>query len=365
MAGGLDERLDGGLGCGGRSLAEQRIPAEASIAFAAVRVEDPQIRPPARRPETVPGDGHLHPLADDIATEPDPRPPGDLQAEAGHLGEGSHQAARQPRRLEDDEEHIGPPGDRREPAEPVGETRTPGATSSRRAGSGRELRGRSGIDGEIGHEEVHGPTLDERTCHRQTLVERVGGEHHQPFEPDAPGHGLHRIEAAREVEPGGDRAGRLGLRHEPHGEGRLAARMVAAERDASLTGDAADAQDRIERGEPGRDDPAVNSWRDVGECRHLGRQGHRGQRPDHLPHRPRSCRSPASLKGRQGRRDIGGSVGHRPRMIEHLFYPSRSPGRSAATSSTADPGRRQGAVLHSRPGRPCRPRIPRIRRVGM
>ena len=118
MAGGLDERLDGGLGSGdgsgggagtstgrrgGRSLAEQRIPAEASIALAAVRVEDPQIRSPARRPEPVPGDGHLHPLADDVATEPDPCPPGHLQAEAGHLREGSGHTARQPRRLEDDE----------------------------------------------------------------------------------------------------------------------------------------------------------------------------------------------------------------------------------------------------------------------
>ena len=94
MAGCLDERVDGGFWKGGRSLAQQRVPAEASIALAAVRVEDPQIRPPARRPETVPGDGHLHPLADDVAAEPDPRPPGDLQAEAGHLREGTGHGSR-------------------------------------------------------------------------------------------------------------------------------------------------------------------------------------------------------------------------------------------------------------------------------
>ncbi|HEX7473430.1 MAG TPA: hypothetical protein VF323_10130, partial [Candidatus Limnocylindrales bacterium] len=179
MAGGLDERLDGGLGSagrsgdradggeshlgrigdgtsvgagpptgrrGGRSLAEQRVPAETSIAFAAVRVEDPQIRSPARRPEPVPGDGHLHPLADDVATEPDPRPPGDLQAEAGHLGEGSDHAARQPRRLEDDEQHPGSTGDRRKPTQAVGDTRTPRGTAGRRAPGARtpERRRRGG-----------------------------------------------------------------------------------------------------------------------------------------------------------------------------------------------------------------------------
>ena len=261
MAGGLDERLDGGLGSGGRSLAEQRVTAETSIAYAAVGVEDPQIRPPPRRPETVPGDGHLHPLAHHVTAEPDPGPPGDLQAKAGHLGEGAGHGTGQSRRLEDDEEDAGHAGDRRQPAEPVRHARTPGATTDRRR-----------IDGEVDDEEIDRPTLDERAGHRQALVERVGSEHHQPFEPDAAGHGLHRVEAAREVEPGGDRAGRLGLRHESHGEGGLAARMVAPEGDAGLTGDAADAEDRVESSEPGGDDRGlIVSWRDLGEGRHLRR----------------------------------------------------------------------------------------------
>jgi hypothetical protein len=202
MAGGLDERLDGGLGSGGRSLAEQRVPAEASIALAAVRVEDPQIRPPARRPETVPRDGHLHPLADDVAAEPDPRSPGDLQAETSHLGEGSDQAARQPRWLEDDEEHAGPTGDRREATKPVRDAGASGSWTPERRRRGDPAhadrtpeRRRPAIDGEVDDEEIDRPTLDERPGHRQTFVERVGGEHHQPLEPDAAGHGLDRIEA--------------------------------------------------------------------------------------------------------------------------------------------------------------------------
>ena len=214
--------------------------------------------------------------------------------------------------------------------------------------------------GEVDDEEIDRPTLDERAGHRQALVERVGSQHDEPFEPDAAGHGLHRVEAAREVEPGGDRAGRLGLRHEAHGQGGLAARMVAAEGEAGLAGDAAEAEDRVEGGEAGPDDRAlVGSWRDIGECRHLGRQRHRGQRPDHLPHRPRSCRSPASLKGRQGRRDVGGSVGHRPYMIGDIC---------SMTSMGDEPcfGRMsRRVVVHSRPRSALSTADPRIRRVGM
>jgi hypothetical protein len=188
MAGCLDERVDGGLWMGGRSLAQQRVPAEASIALAAVRVEDPQIRPPARRPETVPGDGHLHPLADDVTAEPDPGPPGDLQAEAGHFGEGAGHATRQPRRFEDDEQDAGPPGDRRQPPEPVGDTGRAGFVTGPWLDFGDSRRG-----GEVDDEKIDGPTLDERAGHRQALVERLGGQDDEPLEPDAAGDGLDRI----------------------------------------------------------------------------------------------------------------------------------------------------------------------------
>ena len=62
---------------------EELVAAEAGVALAAVGVEDPQLRPPPRRAETVPGDHHLRPLTDDVAAEADPAAPGELQAEAG------------------------------------------------------------------------------------------------------------------------------------------------------------------------------------------------------------------------------------------------------------------------------------------
>ena len=58
---------------GGGSVVEEEVrAAEAAIALPALGVEDPELRPSPRRPEPVPGHGHLGLLADDVATEPDP-----------------------------------------------------------------------------------------------------------------------------------------------------------------------------------------------------------------------------------------------------------------------------------------------------
>ena len=74
---------------------------------------------------------------------------------------------------------------------------------------------------------------------RQPLVQAGRGDDDEPFEPDAAGDGLDRVEAARQVEPGHDRALRLGLRGDPQGERRPAAGAVAADRDAGRLGEAA------------------------------------------------------------------------------------------------------------------------------
>ena len=83
-----------GAGSGAVIVAEEVVAAEAGVALAALRVEDPEGRPPPRRAVAVAGDQRLRPLADDVASEPDPRPPGELEAEAGRLGDGGRQAAR-------------------------------------------------------------------------------------------------------------------------------------------------------------------------------------------------------------------------------------------------------------------------------
>ena len=61
-------------------IGEERLTPEAGISATAFGVEDPQLGPAARRPEPVPADDHLGPLADHVPAEPDPRPTGKLEA---------------------------------------------------------------------------------------------------------------------------------------------------------------------------------------------------------------------------------------------------------------------------------------------
>ena len=89
---------------------EEVVEAEAGVALTALRVEDPELRPPAGRAVSVAGDGHLRPLADDVAPEPDPRPAGELETNAARLGNGSRQTGRQAGWLEGNEERLGATG---------------------------------------------------------------------------------------------------------------------------------------------------------------------------------------------------------------------------------------------------------------
>ncbi len=278
MDGGIRDRGGGnGPDAVERHIPEQPLIAETTVRLPAFGVEDPHLRPPPRRSGPIADDRHLRPLADDVPPEPDPRPPDELEVESRRLGERACQVPRQARRLEEDEEGPGPPGECREPMDPV-------RRSAMRAVStpGRPL------DREIRNEEIHRPALEELTGHRQALVERRRREDDKPFEPNPTGDRLHRVEATGEVEPGDDRPARLRLRHEPEGERRLAARVIATEREADVAGDAARTEDRIERGEPGGHDVPI-----------------RRSRP------PWSCGAPAIPEGRENGRDIGGGGGHR------------------------------------------------------
>ncbi len=125
----------------GGLIDEEVVATEAGVAFAAVGVEDPERRPPPRRAVAVAGDERLRPLSDDVAPEPDPRPPGELEADPGRLGDGGGEAAGQARRFEDDEERLRPPGERGQPAEPVGDPR-------------RSIRGGQPAAGQVEDEEI-------------------------------------------------------------------------------------------------------------------------------------------------------------------------------------------------------------------
>ena len=60
-------------GGGGSCVVEEEVrAAETAVTLATLGVEDPELCPPPRRTEPVPGDGHLCLLADDVAPEPDP-----------------------------------------------------------------------------------------------------------------------------------------------------------------------------------------------------------------------------------------------------------------------------------------------------
>ena len=240
---------------GGGLIDEEVVATEAGVAFAAVGVEDPERRPLPRRAVAIAGDERLGPLPDDVASEPDPRPPGELETDAGRLGDGGREATGQARRFEHDEERLGSPGEGRQPAQPIGDP-------------GRAIRAGQPATGQVQHEQVHRPTGEQRATDGQPLVERLGRDDHEPFQPDATGDRLDRVEAAREVEPGDDRASDLGFGGEPEDERRPAARAVAADRDAGRPGQAAGPQDRIERGKAGGDDAIVRvepgSWN---ECR--------------------------------------------------------------------------------------------------
>lgn len=324
----------------GQSRLEERIPSEAGVPLAAVRIEDPDGGPAARRTEPAPGDDDVRPLPDDVPPEPDPRPPHELEAEAGGALERLSQRRRQAGRLQDDEHRAGSPSERPEAPQAIrdgGRAPRDGILPGSRDGPPMlPLHGAPTVlpracpnVGEVHEEEVHRPALDERTGHRQAVLDRIRGEDDEPFEPDAARDGLDRIEAAGEVEVGHDRAAGLGFRREAKGEGGLAAREVPPNGDARLPGNATRADDRVERGEPGGHDAAVIRPPERLRCRErlrrlrerpvLVRQGDGRKRADDLADMPRSCRSPARPERSEGFGQIGGGGRHGPLILEHLF----------------------------------------------
>jgi hypothetical protein len=275
-------------------LDEEVVARQAGVALISVGVEDPEAGPAARRAEAVPGDDHVRPLADDVPAEPDPRLAGELQAQAGRLGDRGAQRPRAARRLEEDEQGVRPAGQRRQPVEAV---RDPGGFHRPRE-AGRE----------VDDEDVDGTATEERAGDRQALVEVRRGHDDEPRQPDAPGDRLDRIEGLPHVKPGDDGAGRLGLRREAQRERRLAARPVTTEGEPGAARDAARSEDGVERREARRDDRLRRGGRR--ETFRLLRPGDRGERPDDLTDPPRSCPAPARLEGRQSRRHVRGERRH-------------------------------------------------------
>jgi hypothetical protein len=285
-------------------IAEKVRAVEAAVALAALGVEDPELRPPARRPEPVAGDRHVRSLADDVAPEPDPCSARELEAKAGRFGDGGLEPPQEARWLEGDEERFRPTSERGETAQPFGD-----------AGRGRAgVRTRRKVD----DEQVDRSTGEESAGDRQAFVERLGRQDDEPIQADAAGDCLDRIEAPGEIQPGDDRAVDLGLGSDPQGEGRLARARLATQGDARAAGQPARAEDRIQLRKARVDDPldhvrgrlAGNGVR----LRLLIRQRGRRERADD----PRSCGAPACLEGRQSSRHVRRERRHGG-MIEQMF----------------------------------------------
>jgi hypothetical protein len=283
--------------------------AETAVPFTTLGVEDPELRPFPRRSVAAAGHERLGPLADDVPPEPDPGPPGQLEAQAGGLRHRRREPGRQPRWLEGDEERLRPPGETGQPAQSFGDLG----------------RGRAGVRSrrEIEDEDVDRAPGEEHPGDREAFIERFGGQDDEPVEPDAARRSLDRVERPGEIQPGDDRAVGLGLGDEAEGESRRARARGAAQRDAGAAREPTRPDDRVERREAGPDDPldassrlARGRWSELGwVVGRLGRKRRRGQRSHH----PRSCRAPSRLEGRQSSRHVRGEAGHRMTSIERLF----------------------------------------------
>ncbi len=297
-----------GLVGGGDRLDEEVVPAETGVAFAALRVEDPERRPPPRRAISIARDQRLRPLADDVAPEPDPRPAGEFEAKSTRLRDRGRETAREPGRIEDQEQDLRPAGECGESMEPIGDLR-------------RLVGLREPAAGQVEHQQVDGAPGQERAGDREALVQAGRRDDDEPLQPNTTSDGLDRVEAAREVQPGHHGAPRLGLRHDPQRKRRPATGAVAADRDAGRLREAARPEDRVERGEAGADDAVVVEaglglvpWRfSLVRCdRRLRCQGQ-------CPHDPRSCGTPSSPEARNSGVHISTSGRHRMPILEHLF----------------------------------------------
>lgn len=170
---------------GGRveRVEQEGVVGETRIPLAALGVEDPQDRPTPRWAVAVVGDERLGPLPDDIPAETDPRPPSQLEPDAGRLVDRGREAAGRPGRIEDQEQRLRSPGKGGESMEAIGDLR-------------RLVGLRQAAARQVDDEQVDRTAGQQAAGDAQTLVQAGRGDDHEPVEPDAAGDGLDRVEAA-------------------------------------------------------------------------------------------------------------------------------------------------------------------------
>ena len=203
----------------------------------------------------VPGDADLRPLSHDLATQPDPATPPELQAQAGALVERGPERRGGIDRLEDEKERAGPPGERDQSSQLVRKGGRARAAPGRAHGNRRRVccRPSRARRPQVQHEDVHRARLEQRAGHRERLGRVVRDQDRQPLEADAAGRRLDGVERVREVHPGGERAPGLRLGEHAERERGRAAGARSRERDGPGPREAAGGEERVERGEARRD----------------------------------------------------------------------------------------------------------------
>ena len=281
---------------------QQGVPGKTRVPLAALGVEDPERRPTSRWPVAVVGHERFGPLPDDVASESNPRSTRQLESDPGRLGHRRRETTTEPGRIEDQQQGLGAPGERRESMQPVADPR-------RLVGPGQSAAG------QVEDEQVDGAAGEQASRDRQAFVEARRRDDDEPVEVDATGDCFDRVEAARQVEPGDD--GSLGLRlsHDPQAQRRPPARALSPDRDTGRLRQTARTEDRVERREPGPDDavvgPRVVSWGLVG----LSWSRRQGQCTDHT----RSCGTPPGPEAGDGGVHITPTGRHETPRIERMF----------------------------------------------
>ena len=287
----------------GRGLVDQQgVPGETRVPLAALGVEDPERRPAPRRPVAVVDHERFGPLPDDVASESDPRPPRQLEPDAGRLGHRCREAAAEPGRIEDQQQRLGATRERRESMEPIADPR-------------RLIGAYQSPARQVEDEQVDRATGEQAPCDRQTFVEAGRRDDDEPFEIDAAGDRFDRVEAARQVEPGDDSALGLRLGDDPQAQRGPPARALSPDRDTGRLRETTRPEDRVERREARADDmvvePRLVSWRLVGLCR--------SRRQGQCTHDARSCGTPPGPKARDGGVHITPTGRHETPRIERMF----------------------------------------------
>ena len=294
--------------CPRRNLSQELGPRQAGITQPALRVQDSQFRRTARRPKPIPRHADLGPLAHHVAAQSNPGSPPQLQPQRRDLGKGARQGGGKARWLQDEQLDAGSTSQGSQSAETLGQVRrrNPGS----RQGSGRQVQ----------QQQVHGPILEKHGRHRQRLLERIGRQDDQPLELNAPGNGLHRIQASGQIQIRRDPAGSLGPGHGLQRERRLAAGPIAVEDRGCGARQPAQPKDRVQGAKAG-------GYRPIRRGRQAARQhlrvhvrtrsrSHR-QRPHHFDSPrwvscapARSCPAPAFLERRQSGLNVRGRGRH-------------------------------------------------------